>query len=285
MRTQIHRWIARALTLCVLGPLCANLASGLRGQDGSEHASFLVSESLGKGAMTLAIVLVVLMVSGIVISRFTNRREAMFNMAMILGWIAWTTGRMGEVFRVSQGGFIQLALEAALIGTAVIVVLVVAKKNTGDEDKASSVEFESVLGGAGLVAVGAAVLAAIGIAWAFGQTDLPGQSLWASFTGGIVAGLVGAMIQQSKSEDSKSSHASLIPMVIGVLLAGVAAPIVGMFTPGSAGVAESLGNGTFPGWLAVSPVSWSVGALLGVPVGWGWLESTVAMQESHTQTA
>ncbi len=280
------RWIVRGVALCVLGPWCAKIAQGVRANDGSEHASFLVSEGLGKGAGALAMILGGVVVAGVVIAKLLGRREAMFNMAMIFGWVAWTGGRMGEMFRVTQGGFVQLAIEAGLIGAAVVAVLVVASKNEADEDLTTLVDFQAIFRGTGLMALGAAMVAAIAGAWAFGQTDLPGQSLWASFLGGIVGGLIGAMVQQSGDKGSRQARAvTMVPMIFGVLAAGVIAPLIGMVVPGSGKLLESIASGSLPGWLAVSPVAWSVGALLGVPIGMGWVESTAAMHEPAGQTA
>lgn len=290
---HITRWIARISTLCVLGPIAATLAQGLHAPDGSEHASFLVSESAVRGAMVLGAVLLITVVSGIVIAKLANRREAMLNMAFILGWVAWTGGRMGELFRVEQSGFVMLAIEGALIGGAVLIALIVASTANDDDDQASRVDPAQLLKGKGSLMLGSALISALVVAWVFGQTDLPGQSIWAAFAGGIVAGLVGTLVMQSsgtsaKGVQSKRQDPELIgfgPMIAGVLLAGVIAPVIGMFMPGSSGLLDAIGNGSLPGWLAVSPVSWSVGALLGVPIGWGWVESTVAMQEPHPNKA
>jgi len=317
---HITRWIARAATLCVVGPIAAKLAQGLHAPDGGEHASFLVSESTIRGAMILGIVLAITAVSGILIARLSTRREAMLNMAFVLGWVAWTGGRMGELFRFDQGGFLLLALEAAFIGAVVVLALVVSSHNTRDDDYTSWFDAKLLSMREGLLATGAALLVAVGFAWAFGQTDLPGQSLWASFVGGIFAGLVGAMLQKSSAEKTavteagarlagslavgfnhnsprspeqrkamefamKANGTNMTPMIVGVLVAGIVAPLIGMVMPGSGGVLKTVATGSLPGWLAVSPIAWSVGALLGVPIGWGWVESTVAMQEPGVKRA
>lgn len=293
MRMNITRWIARIATLCVLGPIAAKLAQQLHAPDGSEHASFLVSESPVQGALVLGAVLMITFVSGVVIARLANRRESMLNMAFILGWVAWTNGRMGELFRVEQNAFVMLAIEGALIGVVVLFALIVATSTDATDDRPSRVVPSELFKGKGSLMLGSAALSALAVAWVFGQTDLPGQSIWAAFAGGIVAGLIGTMVMQSsgsgaKGIQSKRQDPELIgfgPMIAGVLLAGVLAPIIGMFVPGSSGVLDSIGSGSLPGWLAVSPVSWSVGALLGVPIGWGWVESTVAMHEPHPNKA
>ncbi len=273
------------MTLCVVGPLCASFASGVRSIDGAEHASFLVSQSIGAGAAVLAVTLGIVVILGVVIARVTTRREAMLNMAFIFGWVAWTGGRMGDLFRAQQGGFVLLAIEGTVIGLAVMMVLKLSSRGDADDEPMTSLDCKAILNMPELMALGAAMIAAIAAAWAFGRTDLPGQSLWATFAGGIVAGLVGAMVLKSNEKDMHERSHTMIPMVIGVMLAGVVSPLIGMVSPGPGGMLESIASGSMPGWLAVSPISWAAGALLGVPIGWGWLESTVAMQESHTQTA
>ena len=290
---HITRWISRAATLCVVGPIAARLAQGVHAPDGAEGASFLVSETPARGMIVLAIVLAMTGLVGVLIARVSTRREAMLNMSFVLGWVAWTSGRMGELFRVDQSGFVMLAIEAALIGCVVVAVMVVAS-GTQDEDSSSRFDPKTMLAGKGGISLFAAAIVTLAIVWLFGQTDLPGQSLWSSFAGGVAAGLVGAMVQQSSGAGTKGAHPrqrdpetthGFAPMIVGVLFAGVLAPLVGMFVPGSGGVLKTIGLGTLPGWLAVSPIAWSVGALLGVPIGWGWVESTVAMQETSVKHA
>jgi len=317
---HITRWIARISTLCVLGPIAARLAEGLHAPDGSEYASFLVSESATRGVVLLGMILAITIVSGVLIARLSTRREGMLNMAFILGWVAWTGGRMGELFRVEQGGFVLLAIEAAIIGAGVMLAMAASSKKTMDDDYTSWFDAKLLTMREGLMALGVALLVAVALAWVFGQTDLPGQSLWAALIGGIAAGLVGAMSQKSANDRSavaeagarlsgslavglyrnsprspeqrreldasmKANGSNMTPMIVGVMFAGVIAPLIGMVMPGSGGVLKAIGSGSLPGVLAVSPIAWSVGALIGVPIGWGWVESTVAMHEPQAKKA
>lgn len=281
------QWTARVVSLCVVGPICAMIAGGVVGIDGSRHTTFLSGSSISSGAIALAMVLGLTLVMGVVIGRVVDRREGFLNIAFVFVWIAWTSGRVGEIFRVApeSGTLIKLSIEGLMISGAVLIGMVLMTNPTkgtthGHPDEVSRFDLgyiKSVLTKAeGLVSMLAALAGALVFSWLFGQTDLPGQSVGVGFGAGIVAGLVGALAANSaRKEDHKSATTPFAPIFIGVMLASIMAPLIGMVLPGADGLGSAVIHSDLPGFLIVSPIAWTMGALMGVPMGHSWVEHSV----------
>ena len=286
--TQISKqWFARALSLCVVGPMCAMIASGVNAPDGSGHTTFLTGDSVATGGVSLLVVLALTVVTGVAIGRLVDRREGILNISFILGWVAWTSGRLGEVYRVAPetGTIAKLAVEAVLVGVFVVLALVLMsdpKKGSvhGHSDEVSRFDIgyikDSIASSVGLITIISALIGSLVISMLFGQTDLPGQSVGVAFGAGIFGGLAGAMAANSmRKSDEKQEPTPFAPLMIGVMLCGVFGPMIGLVKPGSSGLLELVTHGDLPGYLIVSPMAWSMGALLGVPIGHSWVEHSV----------
>ena len=292
MTPVLKQWIARAVALCVVGPICAMLASGVVASDGSHDTSFLTSH--GGGAVALGSVLLLGLGFGVIVGRVVDRREGFLNIAFVFGWVAWTMGRMGEVYRIApeSGTFIKLAIEAGVIGLATMIALMVMTNPSkgmvhGHSDDVSRFDYgylkESMTNARGLASMGVGLLAALVFAYIFGQTDLPGQSVGVGFGAGIFAGLGGAMAASSMQKKSNHHEPTAFgPIMLGVMLAGVVGPLVGLIMPGSNELVGLVVKGDLQGFLIVSPMAWTMGALLGVPVGHSWVEHS-AQQAAGVQ--
>lgn len=278
------QWIARGLALCVVGPICAGIGSGVIAPDGSQQTTLLTGDAILSSLMSLFMVLGLVMLLGIAVGRLVDRREGILGMAFVLGWVAWTSGRMGEVFRVSaeSGALMKLAVEGALVTMGVLIALSLMTDPEkggaqGQGDDVSRFDMSSLkssmMGVAGLGSMGAALVASIVIAMLFGRTDLAGQAVGVGFFAGIAAGVVGTLVATSaKKNDPKAGPTPFAPIMVGVMLCSVILPIFGMFYPGGSELLGLVNQGSLPGILTVSPIAWVMGALLGVPVGHSWVE-------------
>ncbi len=283
--TQIGKqWIARGLSLCVIGPMCAMIAGRVVGADGTHHTTFLTGSSIGSGALALALVLGLALVMGVVIGRVVDRREGMLNIAFVFGWVAWTSGRLGEVYRVApeSGTLIKLGIEGAVILVGVLVALVAMTGPRGEDDRDDVSRFDlafvhrSMVQASGWGALGAAVVGALVFSWLFGQTDLPGQSVGVGFGAGIAAGTLGTLVaNMMRDAKEKEAMTAFAPIMIGVMLCSVLGVGIGLVKPGADGLLALVVHGDLPGYLIVSPMAWSMGALLGVPIGHSWVEHSV----------
>ncbi|PCI10026.1 hypothetical protein COB72_04600 [bacterium] len=287
------QWFARIVSLCVVGPICAGIASGVVAPDGSRHTTFLTSHSMGSGIVALAMVLGLTMVMGIVIGRGVDRREGFLNIAFVLGWVAWTSGRMGEMYRFSadSGTLIKVAIETLIIALAMLIAMMLMTKpdKAGSEPDDEVSRFDcsfiraSLFNTRGIASMFAALASGLVISYLLGQSDLPGQSTGVGFFVGIGAGLIGTLVSTSMGKGSDQVAATpFAPIMIGVMLCGVLGPVIGMIQPGSGGLLALIISGHLPGYLIVSPIAWSMGALLGVPIGHSWVEHS-AQQVTNAQ--
>lgn len=296
MLSVFKQWIARAVSLCVVGPICSAIIGSVVAVDGSHHTTFLTGHNLGSGIGALAMVLGLSLVMGVVIGRVVDRREGILNIAFVFGWVAWTSGRLGELYRVApeSSTLIKLSAEGFVISAMVIVALVLMtdpKKGAanGQVDDVSRFDLawmKTSLGKAeGMVSMGAALVASLVVSYLFGQTDLPGQSVGVGFGAGIAAGLGGALAANSaRKNDEKDGSTAFAPIMIGVMLSSVLLPLIGLIKPGAGGLVELVVSGSLPGYLIVSPMAWSMGALMGVPIGHSWVEHSV-QQAGEAQAA
>ncbi len=280
----LKQWFARALSLCVVGPICAMLLSRVDAFDGSEHTTFLTGSSFAGGFMCLLAVLGLILVMGAGIGRLVDRREGLLNIGFVLGWVAWSSGRMGMVYRMTpeSGVLLKLAVEGVIVMTGITLTLMLMsdpKKGTvaGHGDDVSRFDAgylqESITSKAGMLSMGVAVVVSLVFAVLFGQTDLPGQSVGVGFLAGVFAGVGGTLVAASARKDEKSATpTAFAPIMLGVMLCGVIAPLIGLIKPGAGELLGLAVKGDLLGFLIVSPMAWSMGAMLGVPMGHSWVE-------------
>lgn len=279
------RWTARGISLLVLGPLAAWGGGLVRAPDGTEAASLLTGSSIGGGLFALLVVLAAVVTAAAIGARLGDRHESLLNMGFVLAWVAWTGGRMEEVFRLSPGSgpLVWLAVEAAMLGLMVIGAALIADRlgRRSREAEGLDLSMDGVLGALRFKA-GVPVLllsAGIGVAgsWLFARYGGAGQGLGSAFLGGLIAGVFASQAYESLGKDEKKaplgSTGVLVPALLGMLLAALIAPLLGIALPGGSRLAEGIARGTLPGWVLVSPASWMAGGLLGIPAGVSMLRS------------
>jgi len=296
MKNAVWIWIVRVISLCVLGPIAGGLMSSLRGADGSVHSTALVSGSPVGGLIALVGVFVLAMVGGGLASKMVSLREGIFNMGLVVAWGAWGSGRVGEALRGApeSGSLVMLSVEGLVVLALSLLGMVILTKTSGDKGggddcvrvnrSAFKVISSDIPTSAMLLGVGLAV--SMAVVWLQVQSDLSGQAVWGGFVGAVVAGILGGMLLKNhsiKHERSGEAELSLVPVMVGVLLGAVAGPMVAMVMPGGGKILEAIASGDAPGWIMMSSLAWAGGALMGTPIGYSWVESSVARQ--HVQSA
>jgi hypothetical protein len=279
------RWTARAVSLLLLGPLAARASGSVRGADGSGAYTLLTGESLGSGILGLGGVALCVWAAAGLGSRAADRHEGVLNAGLVLGWVAWTSGRLGEVYRLSPDAGVLMRLAAEGVAFALVVVASwwladrLARRPAEEEGlslSAGSVR-AALAGSAGVAGAVAALAAALAVAWLFARNDLPGQSLGAAFLAGVGGGVAGTGVVQAMTKDDRSPPAEawrlFVPSAVGVLAGAIAGPLVGLVAPGTGGLEAAVARATLPGWVVVTPAAWATGALVGVPIGISLLRS------------
>ena len=294
MKHAIWIWILRGVALLVLGPIAGMLANSMRSVDGSGHATLLLSSSIVRGVFVLFGIGFMAMIIGICATKVLSLREGVLNAGFVLAWGAWGGGRVGEALRSDPGagGLIKLAIEGGLIFVLVGIMLCSMSKAAKKGDTRNEVLLfdESIVrtmkGDPGMMVgvVVVSVLAALGASWLQVTSDLTGQSVWGGFVGGVLAGVVsGLMLHHTDQKDTRKSDSrvvSMVPAILGVALAGLIAPLLVFVVPGSEKVLAAIASGDAPGWTMMTPMAWSAGALIGVPAGYGWVESSMQKHQA-----
>ncbi|MEM9372990.1 MAG: hypothetical protein AAGA55_05040 [Planctomycetota bacterium] len=291
MMDSVARWVVRGVSLLLIGPLAAGIAGGVRAIDGSQAATLLTGEGMTAGVIALVGVGVCVVVAAGVAALVCDRHEAVLNAGFVMAWVAWTSGRMGEAYRLvpEAGTLIRIALEAGfVIGVAVVAMLVadrLARRPARDEGLAlSGTDFLAALRSKqALPTVGVSLGLSLLLAWLFARHDAPGQSLGTAFFCGLGAGVFGSLAGQSVAAQAGSAPqreapgvpamtAVFVPIVVGVLLAGVLGAVIGLFIPGPGKLLTGVIRQELPGWSLVTPMAWGAGAMIGVPAGISFLQ-------------
>lgn len=295
MRHAIWIWVLRGAAILVLGPIAGMLANSMRSVDGSGHATMLLSSSIVRGVFVVLAIGFMAQLIGIVATKVLSLREGVLNAGFVLAWGAWGGGRVGEALRSDPGvgSLVRLAIEGGLVFGLVAFMLWMMTKAAKKGDVRSDVlRFDGSLISTlraeptmMAAVLGVSVIAALGASWLQVTSDLTGQSVWGGFVGGLLAGLVcGLMLHHSDQKNVKRDPGarvvSVVPAILGVSLAGLVAPIVVLVVPGSGNVIGSIASGDAPGWMMMTPMAWSAGALIGVPAGYGWVESSMQRHQS-----
>jgi len=115
-------------------------------------------------------------------------------------------------------------------------------------------------------------------------SSVPKVDFWG--LGTLFESIVSAMVHSHKDRGERDHiELSLIPVICGVLLGAVVGPIIAMVMPGNGKVLQALASGDAPGWMLMSSLAWAGGALIGTPIGYSWVESSVERQQGHVATA
>jgi hypothetical protein len=131
--------------------------------------------------------------------------------------------------------------------------------------------------------VGVGLVVSMVLVWLQVQNDLSGQSVWGGFVGAVVAGIAGGFVLKNhalKNERSREPDLSLVPVILGVMLGAVVGPVLSMVMPGGGKILDAIASGEAPGWMLMSSLGWVGGAMIGTPLGYSWVESSVARQQA-----
>jgi len=241
---------------------------------------------------------VLAMIGGGLATKMVSLREGVFNMGLVLAWGAWGAGQVGEALRGAPGtgSLVMLALEGVVVLVVSMGVLMILSTMGGsgvERDRCVKVDGAAIGAlrlhmGSSLMLVGVGLVVSMVVVWLQVRNDLSGQAVWGGFAGAAVAGVAGGMVLKNhsiKHERSGEPELSLVPVMVGVLLGAVVGPVVSMVMPGGGKILEAIASGEAPGWMMMSSLAWAGGAMMGTPLGYSWVESSVARQHGQAATA
>ncbi len=208
---------------------------------------------------------------------------------LTVAWAAISLGDTGNTLTISgpgTGTVLALVIEATilLVGGAVILLVAelaarpVAEGGAEEPGRPVSRSPVEILGAmksqAALGAILAAAAGGLVGAWLVARDDLRGQAFMAAVLGAILAGAAGRLVAWFLGKN-EGPVAGILPAGLGVLLAGVIAPLTLLFLPGLGDVASSVRAASFTGPGVLAPLDWLGGALLGASIGVNWAASTL----------
>lgn len=295
MIESVARWIVRGVSLLLLGPVAAWAAGGVRAGDGSQAATLLTGGAMPAGLVGLVIVGLCVIAAGGLAARLCDRHEGVLNAGFVMGWVAWTAGRLGDAYRLDPeaGTLVRVALEGSAMLAIVAMAMLVADRfsRRSSQQEGLGLSGSDIVGALRLKtavpAMGASLGLSLLLAWLFARHDAPGQALGAAFLCGLGAGVFGSLVSQSLAPEVNGKKtglpgvtASFVPIATGVMLAGVVGPLFGLGVPGAGKLLSGVARGDLPGWILVSPAAWATGALIGVPAGISFLQPKQAIEVS-----
>lgn len=293
-RHSLIKWAAALAALLVVGPLVGALVGSLRGPSGQADATILWTDAPISGLVALAAVAIGALILGGLVARIGDRTLGMTGAGYVIAWGAYRSANMETLWLSSgsTGSIFALAAEgllAAVVGVALITTLNILDRapsppgETNESTAAQSLKDRALAGlldlknRHALAALGAAILASLVAAWVVAFNGTSGQGVFAGLIGGVAAGAAARLASDAlggrdapSGPARASEHAGL-----GVLIAGVIAPLILLAVPGGGGLEEAARDGTLPGIAFVQPLSWLAGALLGAPLGTNWAGSLI----------
>ncbi len=278
------RWLLPLVALLVFGPVAWMLTGHLRGPDGSDHASLLLSTTPLKGITLGVLALVLAGGVGLITARLIGASYGLFATGLVLAWAAWGTGDIDAIARAQSayaGGapsatsfFLRLSLEAAiLLPLAVAIAITIfyyARESAHTADphpfRPFANRFQPTLWLQERAAIGlaAACVAGAVVAWLIAQESNKGQT----FAAAAFAGLLGAVAGRLGANRASGAVFIAAPALLAVI-----GPILALLMGG--GTLHTATSGTLFNLARPLPLDWLAGAFVGVPIGLSWAASMI----------
>lgn len=268
MKRSLARWICIGVSALVIGPLIGALVFTVRGVDGSEVATALVSDAPAWGLIAVLLGVLLAGVVGVGAAILVGSRDGMFCMGVALAWAAWHTGHFKELARAVDlhDPLARLAAEGLIVGavTAAVGILIVWIGGGEIED-----ESDTFFGRQSLIGLLAMVVAGGLVAWGVARTGLVGQTFAAAACAGLFGGLAARVMGHGCAGRT---------LMLAIPILATAAPLLAMSqVHGSFGATVYADE--LPGLGRIMPLDWASGILMGLPLGLTWAASIVEQHQ------
>ena len=284
MWNAVLRWALPLAALVAIGPLAGVLTGMLRGADGGPDATPLVCGAPLLGIAAAIAGVLVAIAWGVIVARILDERSGFYAGGFALAWVAWRTGELDEIIRwLDAGGLsttgmmVRFTVEAVVLGVmvacgAALISVVGSKPERPGQSLATRYRQEladSVGAPAtwGAIVIGA--LAALVAAFVIARSADKGQAVMAGVLAGIAASASARLAASAVGRDVPQSSA-----IWSVVLAAAAAPIIAVVMHGSGLETAIIAAREFAP-ARVLPLDWLAGAVLGVPIGARWVQSSM----------
>ena len=231
----------------------------------------LVTDSarLGLGLSVLIGAFVVIVAIGAVVGRHVNAVVGLFAVGAGLSVLSMRSGNVEDLMfgssRLASMPFESLAW-AALLGVASFAIFRFAGR-LPDFPIQHERDIDAIAGKSAMrswiAGIAAPILASLIVA-----NVMKGQALGAAIVGSMVVGIIGRML---------APQTQPVFLVCVPVIAAAAGQAFFIFN-GLAAPADQLVAQTLPRLMYITPIDWAAGALVGVPLGFGWARSFVKQE-------
>lgn len=293
MLKSVFRWSLLVGAVLFVGPVASQLLANLRAADGGSGTTILTAFAPGQGIIAAFVLFAsALVVGGLGAAAFA-RETGLAAAGFVTAWGAWRLGSTEAAVMVAGGRnvLLVLAAEGAAVGFAFFLIAmfigIVSRREHADHPAAGPVrvarlfivDAEPDVNRNRVLAVSALVGIITGGAagWLVAFEPQRGQAVFAA----IAAGIAAAAGVQLTASGLRAKAGFLAPFISMGLLA-VLAPVVCYFTQGDK-IVQVCNEYKLMGLARVISLDWAAGALLGVPIGLGWVGSMI--EKPHPVTA
>lgn len=280
----ILRWSIPLAGLLLVGPLAGMCTIGLRGADGSDAVTPMLSSSPVMGLVMGLMAMVIAGAFGAVATWINGFKSGFFTTGLVLAWATWGLGNMDDIMRRTQSASTmwKLSGEGLVLGAAAVAVALgllavhhrrlqtSATVSTAPVPEAA-VQAERQALRQAIVRSLIAALPVMGLVVFIVATGaLKGQAFAAAVAGALLSVVAGLWATRS---------APPFVFIVAAAILAAASPIAATFIHGSEQslVRASLGGTLFP-LARLIPLDWIAGAFVGVPMG---LSFAHGLFESH----
>lgn len=279
---ELVRNVVLVIELFAIGPLLGNLLTFLRSTDGGPAITPLLNSTPLTGLLIGLVVLAGAALVGVVDARIFGARSGLGGAGIMFGWAALHTGRTEDLLRVYSSTDLipRLCAEGIVCGLALlwivrrIIVQAPPAHDPGSQGSAGDpieAGWSSLIRPSSLVAALAAMVGAGVAAWLVAFHGSKGQTIFATFIGGIAAGAASAVVSAGgDSKDAKRPVDPVLSACLGMVILGILAPLTLLVLKSSAPSAAFSGELFRRSLAQIHAFDWAAGALLGIPVGLGW---------------
>jgi hypothetical protein len=281
------KWALILASLLALGPLVSRLMMNVRDVDGGRAVTFLVNGDLGAAMLTLGALVGCMLLVGVIAAKLFGWGTAVMCAGFIAAWTATGQGTLESIVRRAGGGgdLFKLGVEGLLLTVlAGLGAVLFGRVAAGPAGGASALPANHARARLSLLTegdtsrdnpmpvilagIGAGFIVAVIVVWLFALSGARNQTLASAIIAGMAAGGVNHAISAGRS----FTLSVLVPILSLALLA-MLAPVLVKFVEGPRLLAKVY-DGTVLNLARPVSLDWVAGALIGVPLGMSWANTS-----------
>ena len=271
------RYIVFVIGIVVAAAACVAAISFTTSPRGTIGPTLLQAQTPAAAVIAVTLGLIGATIAGAVVGRLTNALVGLFVVGAGLGALAFRFGSIADL-AFANGSLQVLAVESVLFSVLVLFSTYAIYKFAGplDDIDPPDDDYQPVKS---IALSAAAAILVLPVVWFFAQSHLRGQTMTATWLGGMIAGLAARLLAPNTQPKLIFASACLI----GAVGHMIGAYVIGFATSG--GITSAFIESTIPAVSMPLPIDYAAGALMGVSMGLGWARSFLHHEQDETSRA